>query len=69
MPLVERAYRHSTRMLGVLLLVLGLAIVATTIARGGGVLASGVLAGFALAAFGGARAYLSTRAPASDGGR
>lgn len=69
MPLVERAYRHSTRVLGLLLLVLGLAIVVTTIARGGGVLASGVLGGGALAAFGAARVYLASRTPASDGGR
>ena len=69
MPLVEQAYRHSTRVLGLLLFVLGLAIVVTTVARGGGVLATGVVLGFALAAFGAARVYLASRTPASDGGR
>lgn len=69
MPRVERAYRHSTRALGLLLLVLGLALVVTTIARGGGPLATGVFGGVALAAFGGARAYLATRTEPSDGAR
>jgi hypothetical protein len=69
MPLVEQAYRHSTRVLGILLLILGLGIVVTTVARGGGPLATGVVIGFALAAFGAARAYLASRTPASDGGR
>jgi hypothetical protein len=69
MPPVERAYRQSTLVLGLVLLVLGLTIVATTIARGGGVLALGVLAGAGLAAFGGARTYLAARTPSADGRR
>ena len=66
---MERAYRQSTRVLGLLLVVLGLAIVASTLARGGGISAVGVLVGVALAAFGGARIYLSARTPESRGGR
>ena len=63
---MERAYRQSTRVLGLLLLLLGLAIVVSTLARGGGPGATGVVVGVALAAFGGARLYLATRAPAPD---
>jgi hypothetical protein len=61
---VERVYRHSTRLFGLLLVVLGLAVVVTTIARGGGPLATGVVAGVGLAVFGGARSYLAARTPA-----
>jgi hypothetical protein len=63
---VERAYRESTRVLGALVLVLGLAIVVTTLVRGGGAMATGVVVGVALAAFGGARLYLASRTPPSD---
>jgi hypothetical protein len=63
---VERAYRQSTRALGLLLLVIGVAMIATTIARGGGAAATGVVVGAGLAAFGGARLYLATRASARD---
>jgi hypothetical protein len=65
MGAVERAYRHSTRVLGLVLLVLGLALVVTTLARGGGPLATGVVVGIALAAFGGARSYLAARTPSA----
>jgi hypothetical protein len=59
---VERAYRQSTRALGIALCLLGLALVATTLARGGGPLALGVLVGTAFALLGAGRAYLATRA-------
>ena len=65
---MERAYRESTRVLGVLLVVLGVAVVVTTLARGGGPMATGVVVGGALATFGGARLYLASRTPASDEG-
>jgi hypothetical protein len=63
---VERAYRQSTRLLGLLLLLLGAVLVAVTLARGGGPLALGVVVGVMLAAVGGGRAYLAGRPP---GGR
>ena len=69
MGAVERAYRHSTRVLGLLLMVLGVAMVVTTLVRGGGPLAVGVFVGVALAAFGGARIYLAAQTPASRGER
>ena len=65
---MERAYRQSTRLLGFLLVILGLALVVSTLARGGGILAVGVLLGVGLAAFGGARVYLAAHTPESRGG-
>ena len=65
---MERAYRHSTRVLGLVLLGLGVALIVTTLARGGGPLATGVVVGVALAAFGGARTYLAARTPSAREG-
>jgi hypothetical protein len=59
---VERAYRHSTRVLGVAICLLGVAMVVTAVARGGGPLSFGVLFGLAFAAVGIARVYLAGRA-------
>lgn len=58
---MERAYRHSTRAMGGLLAVLGIAIVAVTVARGGGPLALGVVFGTLLALLGAGRALLAGR--------
>ena len=65
---MERAYRQSTRLLGLLLLLLGAVLVAVTLARGGGPLALGVVVGLLLAALGGAREYLAGR-PSGGRGR
>jgi hypothetical protein len=59
--LVERAYRQSTRGLAAALLVLGVAMVATSVARGGGPLALGVVVGVLFALLGAARLYLAGR--------
>jgi hypothetical protein len=56
---MERSYRQSTRLLGVLLALLGVAMVATTLARGGGPLAIGVVVGVLFTVLGAARAYLA----------
>ena len=56
---MERAYSHSTRLLGVLIALLGVAMVVSTLARGGGPLAVGLLLGLLLAGAGAARLYLS----------
>ena len=56
---MERAYRHSTRLLGALLAVLGMTMVAVTLARGGGPLAIGVVVGVLFTVLGGARVYLA----------
>jgi hypothetical protein len=58
---VERAYRQSTRALAVALLVLGIAMVVSSLARGGGALALGVVLGVAFALLGAARLYLASR--------
>jgi hypothetical protein len=60
---VERAYRQATRVLGALLFLLGLTMVAVTVARGGGALALGVVVGVLLAALGAGRLALSRDRP------
>jgi hypothetical protein len=56
---VQRAYRHSTRALGALLCVLGIAMIASTLARGGGPLALGVVLGVLFALLGAGRVILA----------
>ncbi|HEX2127041.1 MAG TPA: hypothetical protein VHF45_10840 [Thermoleophilaceae bacterium] len=66
---MERAYRQSTRVLGLVLVLLGIAVLVSTLARGGGVTAVGVFVGIGLTAFGGARLYLAAQASDPPGGR
>jgi hypothetical protein len=56
---VQRAYLASTRLLSAALLLVGVAMVASTIARGGGPLAVGILLGLMLAVVGAARLWLA----------
>ena len=56
---MERAYRQSVRALSGLLCLLGVAMVAATLARGGGPLALGVVVGVLFAALGAGRLYLA----------
>jgi hypothetical protein len=56
---VQRAYIASIRTLSALLLVLGIAMVVTALAHGGGVLAIGVVMGALFAFLGGARLWLA----------
>jgi hypothetical protein len=58
-PGVQRAYLASTRLLSAVLLLVGVAMVASTIARGGGALAVGVLLGAMLVVVGAARLWLA----------
>ena len=58
-PRVQRAYLASTRLLSGALLLVGIAMVASTIARGGGALAVGVLLGAMLTVIGAARLWLA----------
>lgn len=58
---MERAYRHSTRLMGLVICLLGVAMVASSLARGGGPLALGVLVGAAFVVLGAGRAYLASR--------
>jgi len=56
---VERLYTHSTRLFGALIALLGVVMVVTTLARGGGPLALGVVLGVLFAVLGSARLYLA----------
>jgi hypothetical protein len=56
---VERAYRNSTRLFSALIALLGVVMVVTTLARGGGPLALGVVLGVLFAVLGCARLYLA----------
>jgi hypothetical protein len=64
---VHRAYLASTRLLSAALVVLGLAMVVTTLFRGGGAMALGVVLGLALAMIGAARLWIA-RGGAPRGG-
>jgi hypothetical protein len=55
---VQRAYLASTRLLSATILVVGVAMITTTVARGGGPLALGVLLGIMLAVIGAGRLWL-----------
>lgn len=65
---MSRAYVSSQRVLGALLCVVGLAMVVSTFARGGGPLALGVVVGVLFAALGAARVWLA-RAQRSEARR
>ena len=56
---MQRAYRSSTRTLSALLVLVGLAMVASALARGGGPLSVGVVLGALFALLGGGRLILS----------
>ena len=58
---MDRAYRASTRAIAVVTFLLGLTMIAVTIARGGGVLAVGVIAGALFAVLGAVRWSSATR--------
>jgi hypothetical protein len=56
---VSRAYTTSIRVLSALLLVLGIAMIVSALARGGGALALGVVLGVMLALLGAGRLWLA----------
>jgi hypothetical protein len=62
---VERAYHASSRALSALLVLVGLAMVVTSLARGGGALALGVILGSLFAVLGVLRLRLA-RGPGPD---
>ena len=61
MPSPERIYRGSVRLLSVLFLGLGLAILISTLANGGGVLSVGFLMGIVFLAVGVGRMWIAAR--------
>jgi hypothetical protein len=64
---VQRAYLASTRALSAAILVLGLVMLVSALARGGGALALGVLLGAALTVLGAGRLWLSRGARSGAG--
>ena len=61
MRLVQRAYRESTRAVGAIICVLGIAMIVITLARGGGPLAVGVIVGVVFAVLGALRVVVANR--------
>ena len=66
---MQRAYLASTRLLSAVLLVLGVAMVTSALARGGGALALGVVLGTLLALLGAGRLWLARGAGPRGGER
>jgi hypothetical protein len=56
---VRRAYTTSTHVMSVLILLVGLAMIVSALARGGGALALGVVLGVMLALLGAGRLWLA----------
>jgi len=56
---MRRAYSTSTRVLSATMILVGLAMVVSTVARGGGPLAFGVILGIGLAVLGAGRLWLA----------
>ena len=56
---MHRAYRQSTRVLGAAICGLGVAMIITTLVRGGGGLALGTIVGIAFVVLGAGRLYLA----------
>jgi hypothetical protein len=58
---VDRAYRVSTRLIGIFTFLLGLTMIVITLARGGGPLAVGVVAGVLFVVLGVIRYTVASR--------
>ena len=56
---MRRAYTTSTRVMSALILIVGLAMIVSALARGGGALALGVVLGVMLALLGAGRLWLA----------
>jgi hypothetical protein len=59
MPTPREVHRGATRAMSTVLVVIGLALVVSTVARGGGPLAIGVILGVLFVAAGAGRLYLA----------
>ncbi len=60
-PRPDEVYRGATRVMAAVILLFGILIVAMTLARGGGIAASGLWIGLVFCGLGAARLYLSFR--------
>ena len=63
---MEKAYLTSSLLLNAVLCALGVAMLVSTLARGGGLLSLGVILGITLAVLGAARVWLARRSHGSD---
>ena len=63
MPEPRQLHRASTRVLSSLMVLVGLALVVTTLVRGGGPLAIGLVVGVLFCAVGAGRLWLDREAP------
>jgi hypothetical protein len=63
MPSPRQAHRAATGILSLAMIGIGIALVVSTLARGGGPFAVGVVVGVLFCALGCGRLYLQTRAP------
>jgi hypothetical protein len=61
MPDARSVHRGTTRLLSTVMVLLGVAMVISTLARGGGPLSVGVIFGVLFVAAGAARLYLASR--------
>ena len=62
-PAPDEVYRGVTRLFALVIIGFGVAIVAVTLAHGGGVTSFGLLIGLVFTALGVGRLYLSLKAP------
>ncbi len=63
MPMPRQAHRAATGVLSLAMVVIGIALIVSTLLRGGGPLAVGVVVGLLFCALGTGRLYLQRRAP------
>jgi hypothetical protein len=63
MPERRQIHRSSTRVMSILMILIGLALIVRTVIAGGGALAIGLLLGLLFIAAGAARLYLQLRGP------
>jgi len=63
MPTPRQAHRTATGVLSLAMVVIGVALIVSTLVRGGGPLAVGVLLGLLFCALGAGRLYLQRRTP------
>jgi multisubunit Na+/H+ antiporter MnhB subunit len=61
MPEHRQVHRTSTRVMSILMIVIGIALLVRTFAAGGGAVATGVILGLLFIAAGAARLYLQFR--------
>ena len=66
-PSVDEGYQLAVRIFSVTIIGFGVAMLAVTIARGGGALSNGIIFGLLFVALGSGRLYLSLRARDEDG--